>query len=57
MQWLKKQREEAKAIELAKKKAERQKELDKLKQMREEELATKKAEEEKKEKESGMVRA
>lgn len=55
-QWLKKQREEAKAYEMAKKKAERQKELDKLKQQREEELAKKKAAEEAKTKEKAMVR-
>ncbi len=41
---------------MAKKKAERQKELDKLKQQREEELAKKKAAEEAKTKEKAMVR-
>lgn len=56
-QWLKKLREEAKAYDMAKKKAERQKELDKLKQQREEELAKKKAVEEAKAKEKAMVRS
>jgi len=53
---LKKQRDEVKASEVAKKKAGRQRELDKLKQMNEEESAKKKAAEEETVREKAMVR-
>lgn len=53
---MKKQRDEVKASEVAKKKAERQKEFDKLKQQKEEESAKKKAVEEEKAKKNAMVR-